>query len=307
MKKVQNYIEYFLVILIRAFISLLPLKQALAFGKGIGLFVFDILRIRRDVAIENIRRAFPDKDEKEVEQIARQTFVNFGMSIIEFMRLPQMTREYFKKKVTFVNAELLAEAMARGKGAILLSGHFGNWELMGAAIRSLGYPTEAIAREQRNTLINKIINQHRQAVGIKTIQLGMALRGVLKSLRQNNFIGILADQDAHDEGVFVDFLGRPSSTAPGPAIFALKTGAPIIFGTCVRMENGRHTVYLQNIDHSDLDGLNSENIHILTQRHASALEASIRKWPDHWFWMHKRWKTKPRVMADDEVNKTAVS
>ena len=214
--------------------------------------------------------------------------------IIEFIRFPNMDKNYLENKVIFDNPELIKQAYSQKNGVICLSGHFGNWELMAAAISQLGFPMVAIAKEQRNKLVDRLISLHRASQGIATMTLGIALRGVMKSLRANKGVAILADQDAGREGIFVNFLGRPSSTAQGPAMFALKTKAPIIFGCVVRGEKGKHTVYLKQIDHSDLDGPTPENIHILTQRHAKALEEFVTKWPDHWFWMHKRWKTKPQ-------------
>jgi len=294
MKKVQNVLEYALVIFISKLARLLPLRFALWCGRALGDFIFYIIPIRKKVSIENLAGAFPEKSQKEIHKIARRTYQNFGQNIIEFMREPKASPEILTKRVKFVNQELLENAIKNGKGAILLSGHFGNWEIMAAAISALGYPMLAIAREQRNTLINHIINDYRAAVNIGTIQLGMALRGVLKALRGNNFIAMLGDQDAHDEGVFVNFLGKPSATARGPALFTIKTGAPLIFAACVRQKDGNHIAYFEKVQSSDLHGLTEENIRILTQRHANLLEARIRKSPDHWFWMHKRWKTKPR-------------
>ncbi|NIA30032.1 MAG: hypothetical protein GWP06_09000 [Actinobacteria bacterium] len=294
MKKIQNVFEYALVISISKLVRLLPLKLALCCGRALGDFIFYIIPIRKKVSMNNLTSVFPEKSQKEIHKIARRTYQNFGQNIVEFMREPKANPKILSERVKFVNQELLEDARKNGKGVILLSGHFGNWEIMAAAISALGYPMLAIAREQRNTLINHIVNDYRAAVNIGTIQLGMALRGVLKALRDNHFIALLGDQDAHDEGVFVNFLGKPSATARGPAIFTLKTGAPLIFASCVRQKDGSHIAYFEKVQSSDLNGLTEENIRILTQRHANVLEANIKKWPDHWFWMHKRWKTKPR-------------
>jgi len=295
MKKFQNYIEYSLARIICSFILLLPLKWALNFGKGIGLFVFYVIPIRKKVSLENLTTVFPEKSKKEINTIARNTYINFGQNIIEFMRYPRITTEFINKHIKFVNKETLLDAHKAGKGALCMSGHFGNWEIMAVAIQNLGIQMIGVVKEQRNKRIDKLIIDYRALLGIETLQLGMAIRGVLKSLKANKFVAMVADQDAHKTGIFVDFLGRPSSTATGPAMFALKTGVPLIFGSCVRNKKGCHTVYLQQIDYSDLQGgLTEENIKILTQRHAKVLEKSIKKWPDHWFWMHKRWKTKPK-------------
>lgn len=294
MKKIQNIIEYGLVLFFSWTMRLLPLKVVLWKGKMIGLFFYYLVPIRKSVTLKNISTTFPKKSEKEVKRIAKNTYIQFGKNITEFMRLPKLNKKECFNRVTFFNQHLFQEAHEAGKGAVLLSGHFGNWEMMGAAISYLGYPMAGIVKEQRNNFIDKIIDNSRRKVGIETIPLGMALRGVLRALKNGRFVAILGDQDAHDEGVFVDFLGRPSATAQGPAIFALKTGAPIIFGSCVRTKNGDYEVHVEKIKSDDLNGLSEENIKILTQRHATVLEKSIRTWPDHWFWMHKRWKTKPK-------------
>jgi len=301
--QIQNHLEYFCLKVFCLFIRLAPLRLALWIGKALGVFAFSFLRIRKTVAIDNISSSFPEKSFPEVIKIASNTYKIFGQNIIEFIRLPQMNHEYLEQKVTFVNESLLQQAFLTGKGTLCVSGHFGNWEIIAAAISAKGYPMIAVARDQRNPFANRMINEHRRAAGIETLQLGFALRGVLKSLRENKFVALLGDQDAHDEGTFIDFLGRPSSTAPGIAQFALKTKAPIVFGAAVRGKNGHHTVYLRNIDHHDLEGITEENVKILTQRHARALEEFVREWPDHWFWLHKRWKThaKARKQSDQHV------
>jgi KDO2-lipid IV(A) lauroyltransferase len=274
---------------------LLPSSMALAFGYTLGLFVYYIVPIRKIVTLNNLKKAFPEMNRNEINRIARSAYIHFGQSIIEFMRFNAGSPESFSKYVTFVNEHLLQQTHEMGKGTICISGHFGNWELMAAAIRSRGFPMVALAREQRNRYINDLINTNRMSVGIETVQLGMAIRGVLHALRENKIVALLADQDARSDGIFVDFLDIPSSTATGPAVFALKTGAPLLFGAAVRGKGGRHTVYLSLIDYSDLKGLNDTNVKILTQRHAAKLEQFVKQHPDHWFWMHKRWKTELKV------------
>jgi Kdo2-lipid IVA lauroyltransferase/acyltransferase len=293
MKKTQHMVEYITVIILSWLIRSLPLTAAFFTGKCLGLVIYYFIPIRKKVTLDNLRIAFPEKPIKELKRIARRAYINFSLNMIEFMLLPQITPDYLKKHMTFVNPELLEQMHKEGKGTICITGHFGNWELLGAAIVARGFPMTGIVKEQSNKRVDRLINQYRNKVGIGHLYLGMAVRGVLKSLKNNMFVALVADQDAHNEGVFVDFMGRPSSTAPGPAIFAIKTGAPIVFGSAVRVNTTDHVIYLEKIDHSDLNGLTEKNIHELTQRHAKVLEKSIRKWPDHWFWMHKRWKTKP--------------
>lgn len=301
MKKYQNYLEYKIVKVLSAFIRMMPHPMALIFGRMLGLLVFYVIPIRKRVAMQNISLIFPEKNKKQVSKIARGCYINFTLNMIEFIRMPLLGAEFYASKFAFVNGEVLQQAYEQKKGALCMSGHFGNWELMGAAIHARGYPLSGIARKQRNRLVDRLINDTRKAVGLGVIDLGMAIRGVFRALKENQFIAILADQDARRKGIFIDFLGRPSSTATGPAIFALKSGCPIIFACCIRGKKGAHTAHFDLIDHSDLKGVTEENIRILTQRHATALEKFILKYPDHWFWMHRRWKTKPRLGPKNEA------
>lgn len=293
MKRIQSFFEYILVLALEKLICALPWRWAMAFGRGLGRFIFSVLAIRKKVTCDNLQHAFPEKTRTEIEDIARRAYIHFGQSIIEFLRMPIMSAAYFQEKIRFVPDDFVAGIVREPLGAICLSGHFGNWELLAASLAQSGIAMIGVAKEQRNHLVDRMIARNRHQLGIETVPTGMAVRAVVKALKQNKFIALLGDQDAHREGVFVHFMGRPSSTAPGPASLALKTGAPIIFGAIVREENGRHTGYLERVDFSDLSGDSPENIKILTQRHAAVLEKFVRTWPEQWFWMHKRWKTKP--------------
>jgi Kdo2-lipid IVA lauroyltransferase/acyltransferase len=293
MKKLQNFLEYFLILLIGGIIGKLPWQWAQACGRGLGHFFYYVFPIRKTVALNNLRQTLTDKTEKEVRHIAHQCYLQFGQTLCEFLQMRYKTITSLRKHYRFESTDELIHARDANKGAICLTGHFGNWELMGAAISDFGIPFAGVAKEQRNPFADRLIAETRLKYNIESFSLGIALRGILKALKEKRFIAIAADQDGHREGVFVQFLGRPSSTPPGPAIFALRTGAPLLFGTDVRETDGSHTITLQNIDHSDLQGVTAENIRILTQRHTAVLEHQVRTRPDHWFWMHKRWKTKP--------------
>ena len=288
MKKVKNIVEYLLVQLVAVPIRLLPHGWALQVGIGLGYFVYYLVPIRKKVAIKNLTSSFPEKTVDEIKIICKKVYCNFGQNIIEFIRMPTMDDAFYRDHIQVVGIEILQRARQEGRGAVCLSGHFGNWEFFPAVIHRLGFPMIGLARDQRNPFVNKLINKTRISWGAEMARLGMGVRVVLRGLAANKFITILADQDAHAKGVFVDFLHRPSSTAPGPAIFALKTGAPLIFGVVLRGKRGKHTLVLQEIDHSDLSGVTSKNISILTQRHARALEDYIQHHADHWFWIHKR-------------------
>ncbi len=267
--------------------------QAVRFGRHLGAFVYHFVPIRRRVAFENLQHAFPEKSIRQINRIIKRTYQNFSQTFIDFLRTPARTHQELQQRVRMKNIEVLNRAIQNSKGVVFLSGHYGNWEIMGAAISAHGCPLTVLARTQRNKRVDALVNSYRKIAGIETVPLGLAVRGVLRTLRAGKAVALLADQDAHKEGVFVPFFGRLAATAPGPALFILKTGAPLIFSECKIDHDGGYSVVFTPIKTHDLNGTSQENVKILTERHVKFLEEKIRLRPDHWFWMHKRWKTKP--------------
>jgi len=293
LKKTRHYIEYFFLLGFVLLTWMFSLKGILLLGDLLGWFAFSVLGIRRKVVLDNLSHAFPEKSEKELLAIARKSYQNFAKMTLEYMRFPRMTGEDVLSLCRLEGKEKLELALKRGKGAVLVGGHFGNWELMGAALVQLGYPVSFLVGEQHNKLVDNMMNHNRILMGVKIIHMGMAVRGVLKALRNNGFVALLSDQDAGRDGVFVNFFGRLASTPQGPAVFVLKTGAPIIFGSAVRLPGGRHRIICELLSFDHLRGVTPENIREVTQSYTSLLEQAIRAHPDHWFWMHRRWKSRP--------------
>ena len=292
-KSIQHKIEF---IFMRAGLLLIwsvSLKTALMIGDVIGWMAFSLIRVRRKVTLDNLAMAFPEKSESERRGIAKRAYQNFTKMTLEYMRFPLMDKETVLSSVKIKSPEHFDEILNYGKGGMLVAGHYGNWELMGAAIAQMGYPMWFLVGEQHNKKVDDMMNRHREMMGIGLIHMGMAVRGVIKALRSNRFVALLSDQDARQDGVFVDFFGRPSSTHQGPAVFALKTGAPVLFGSAIRLPKGRHIVESHILYFDHLKGLSPENIKVVTQAYTRLLEDAIRAHPDHWFWMHRRWKTQP--------------
>jgi KDO2-lipid IV(A) lauroyltransferase len=277
------------------FAMLSPLPLVLRVADAVGS-IFYRSGMRRDVTLDNLRRAFPEKSSKEIKTIAESAYRQFGRMLFEYMRFPALDSKTVLESCELVNRHLLDEALASGRGGVLVAGHFGNWELMGAYLARLGYPIYFLVGEQRNRLVDDVMNKHRERMGIRIIHRGIAVRGVIRALRDNGFVAMLSDQDARSAGEFVEFFGRPASTFQGPAVFALKTGASIFFGGPIRIANGRHRVVIERFDVEGLDGVTPENVRLLTQAYTSALERIVRRHPDHWFWMHRRWKTSPETV-----------
>ncbi len=301
MRRFKHWLEYqgvrFLCFLARR----LPYSWILAFGAALGKLTFSILRIRRRVALENLALAFPEKSAAELKRVARRSYENFGMMMLEYLRLPGLSESELRQRISFSmphEQNPYEQALALGKGAICMTGHFGNWEYMGALV-ALRYPMVYLYQEQNNPYVDALIRDIRTRMRMPTIPRGAALRGILKALREKKFVAILADQDAGSNGLFVNFLGRPASTGRGPAAFVLKTAAPIVFCVAVRQPGGRHRVEaeLVTFDFSQNGaGLSEEEkLRLITEAWTKVLEKYIRQYPDHWFWMHRRWKSRPVI------------
>jgi KDO2-lipid IV(A) lauroyltransferase len=292
-KIIRHRIEYYAFMGFILVIWLIPLEAVYTISDLLGRFVYSVLRVRRKVVLNNLRMAFPEKSIKELKHIGMRTYQNFAKMIFEYSRFPLLKKESIPGDWEVEGREHLDWAFNRGKGGIIVAGHFGNWEYMGACLGQMGYPMAFLVGEQHNKLIDDMMNRNRELMGIRIIHMGVAVRGVIKTLRNNGFVALLSDQDAGRQGVFVKYFNRLSSTHQGPAIFALKTGAPIIFASAIRLPRGRHKMVLERLCFDHLDGITEEAIHEVTQAYTTLLEKKVREYPDHWFWMHRRWKRKP--------------
>ncbi len=291
MKSIQRSIEYHSLRLFAAAVRLLPLPGALFLARRLADLVFYLVPVRKRVVIDNLSRAFPEKTPADILRIAHGVYRQFSQTMMELLFFPKFTGARLLDMVDFSGIETVERALAEGKGAVLVGAHFGNWELMGAALAQK-YPVSFVVGQQENTRVDDLLNSFRTGKGVSIIPLKMALRGVMKALRNNEFIAILADQDAHGDGAFVPFFGRPASTPKGPAVFALRAGCPVIMGTIVREGNGRFTVAFERIPAPVPSGDEENDITAYTAAFTAVLERNTREHPDHWFWMHRRWKTK---------------
>ena len=243
--------------------------------------------------LSQLELAFPEKSAGEIKKIARDAYRNLAMNTFEHLCLPYLSKEALIGIVDLENEELLEKAFARKKGIIFVGGHFGNWEYMGGAVSSKGYPVGYVVANIGNPYIDKMVNEHRKKAGIAILEKGMSMRGIIKTLRSNGSLAMLMDQDAGGTGAFVNYFGRLCSAPKGPALFVLRTGAALLYVSSARQPNGRLKAVFQEIEVDYDSGPTEENIHTLMQQSTAMLEASVREYPGQWFWMHRRWKTKP--------------
>lgn len=274
--------------------TLLPFRTAVKLGGLLGIVAFDVLRIRRGVTLDNIASAFGERyTAVEMRRIGRRSYVNFAKSMIEFASLERLEAGRLRGIVRIEGRKHLDAALEGGRGVVAVTGHFGSWELLGAAIVAHGYDVDFLVGEQSNRLVDDMMNDLRRAGGIGIIARGVAARGVFSSLKKNRIVALLSDQDARRAGIFVDFLGRPASTFQGAAQFALRMRSAIVCCCIVRQPDESHVALFLPAIHVDPDAEREGEIRRLTEEHTRALGSLVELHPDHYFWAHKRWKTKP--------------
>ena len=255
---------------------------------GLALFPFGA---RRGICMDNLRKAFPEKTEEERERIARGAYGGYGRAVLEMLWSGGASAEEHLATMRLANGEVPADALARGKGMILLSGHFGAWEFIVSSLSlHLGHPVVAIAQPQRNRYIDAIVTANRNRFGSSTVTMHQSVRAVVALLREGKIVGMLGDQSGPRESLFIEFFGRPAATHRGAAAFSLKNDAPIVMFFLVRQPDGTYEATFEEVDRSGLAGYTEDNVIELTRRHTAVLERYIRRYPDHWLWMHKRWK-----------------
>jgi len=282
-KSVKHLIYPFVARLLIRLIGGLTPESGLRIGKTLGDLLWRFDRKGREIALRNLSSSFPGRSSGEIRKIARLCYRNIGMNIAEFGRFSSLTRSELMRMVRLEGRENLDRALSLGKGVLLLTAHFGNWELLGAALAAHGYKVNAIVRELRVKRLDRIVNSLRSAVGFRPFPRERGLKSALLSLKRNQILALLADIDTRSEGVFVDFFGRPAYTPVGPVLISMKTGAPIVPAFIAR-EGKRHRIFIGEPVRPTGD------VRADTQRLTGMVEGFIRRYPHQWIWMHRRWR-----------------
>lgn len=287
-------LEYAATRVAQGLVCVLPAGAARELGAFLGAVAFSPLGIRRRVVLGHLERVFgPELSEAEIRRIAAESYRNFGRMSFEYARFPRLTEAAVRSTITLEGREHLDAALEQGRGAILVAGHFGNWELF-ATLATMGYPVTFLVGEQHNSLVDGLMNRLRARFGVEIVPMRGSLTGVFRALKRNRIVAMLSDQDAGPRGIFVEFLGLPASTPYGPGRFAAKTGSPLLPGMVVREERGRHRIIIcPPVEVPPGDADDTEQARALTQGYTSVLEKFVRRYPDQYFWMHRRWKTRP--------------
>jgi KDO2-lipid IV(A) lauroyltransferase len=290
-RKLRNIVEYAFFAPVNRVAQHISFRSAGKLGDILGTLAYRVLRFRRAITLDNLRHAFPEKGEAELSRIAAGTYRGYARAVVEMLWAGGADEAELKRIFLPVNRDVPLHALARGKGLILLSGHFGSWELTATSLGlQLGNPVVAIAQPQRNPYIDRAIHANRNRFGNGTVTMRQSVREVIRLTREGRIVAMLGDQSGPKEGVFVEFFGRPAATHRGPAMFSLKNDIPIVMYFILRQRDGTYKVEFEELDRSHLVGTAEEKILELTRRHTALLERYIRRYPDHWLWMHKRWK-----------------
>lgn len=260
---------------------------------SIGTALGDLVRslgIRRRVAEAQVAMALPELDAPARARVIAAHYRELGRVWTEYAWMPELVR--MPDDVTFGTVRGVEHLeRLRGQGVILLTGHFGPFEVLGARLCRLN-PVDFVVKPLSNPLVEDMLNRTRAAAEVGVIPLGASLRGAMRALRAGHWVAMLADQDARRHGVFVPFMGRPASTPVGPARLSIATGAPIVMGFVERRHDGRLDLEVLPPMYAR-DPRDPGAVAELTARHTACLEMRVRRRPELWFWLHRRWKTAP--------------
>ncbi len=277
--------------LISQIINRVPLFAQMAIGDFLGLIWFDVLRIRRRVALDNLQHCFPDWPESRRVKVARASVCHLGRSFVEFLRLPTAELDDYADHFDVKGIENLQNAVKGGKGAFLLISHIGNGDWATVAFALNGMRLSSITKEFKWRALNDFWFRTRQRFGLDLIPDRKSSLTILKKLKKNEIVGFMLDQFLGPPiGIKTKFFGRETGTPMGLAILVERSRAPVIPALTYRLPNGRTAVAFEAeipyVDTGDKD----RNIQVNTQRYCDKIEEWVREHPEQWMWVHRRWK-----------------
>ena len=292
-KRISRLSLIWLTTLLRLFSLLVPYRLGVLAGGALGFIAYYLRPRERKRALSHLISVFGEKDGRWIHLTARRCFVHLGKALLEVML---MTPRRLSQVVDFPgeSEKNLRSAMKLGKGAVYVTGHIGNWELMGNAVATR-YPLSVVAAPIEPEQVNDMIVSLRAGMGIRTILRGRtgASRELIRIFKEHRILGILIDQDTDVDGTFVDFMGKPAWTPTAAAAMAIKFGAPLIFGYIKREADNRHTVHLEGPLDLISTGDREQDIIANTAMLTKKIEDVIRNNPEQWVWMHRRWRRQP--------------
>jgi len=293
---IRSLVEVSLLRGLFGLLSILPRRARLAVGRLLGLALYAAVPRLRRMARANLDRAFGEsKTAQEKSRISRASFIHLGRLLCDTPSFREVRPDRLDQYAVFEGLEHLRAAYAKGRGVFVFSGHYGNWEIVALIQGYLGLHLAMVTRPLDNHRLERMLAEYRTLSGNQVIHKRGAAREMLRAIRRGWGVAIVIDQNVRGEdGLFVDFFGTPASTTPGLATLALKTEAPVIPAFGIPLPDGRYCVrYLPEVS-LPRTGDTRQDILSLTQHCTRIIENQIRAEPEHWVWMHRRWRTRPR-------------
>jgi len=286
-----HYAQYYGIRGSVAALRRLSFRRASAIGERIGVLGYRPFGIRRAVVERQVGAAFPGLTEPEVARIARASYASLGRTTIETALLPTYSREEVIELVERTDGwEHVEQALAQGRGLMVVTGHLGNWELGGSYVAARGIPLEAVARRMENPLFDAYLNETRRRIGMTVIHDADAVRRVPRAMREHHAVAFLVDQGAVGlASTWVPFFGRYAKTPRGPAVFALRLKTPLLFACALRQPDGRFVIHFEPVP-TETTGTLDADVDRIVASYTSTLERWVRRAPEQYFWHHRRWK-----------------
>lgn len=294
LKKIRDDIFYLIVLLFMKTLRTLPRLAALKFMRGMARLLSPLAIGPRRRIIGHLSACFGrEKSEAEIRTLAEGVFIHFATAAADMIRMPQLIWDDLNRLVTPKGTEHLDRAFKTGQGMILVTCHFGNWEVLGAWLAQNGYPMKVVGTTMFDPRLDRILVDIRNSAGYTNIARGKGTREIIRTVKNGEAVGMLIDQDTKSQGVFVNFFGKPAHTPSGPAVLARRLDVPIIPIFMYLDQELNYQLECQ----PPLELVRTDNeesdITVNTQKISDAYEAMIRRHPEQWVWMHKRWKTQP--------------
>ncbi len=264
-------------------LKILSVRKLNIISQNIASILFNYIPKRKNTALKNLKIAFPDKSDEWINTTLKKCYSFFTYNFLQFLAFPFDPNSI---EIEVVGRRFLNDAIKRKSGTVLVSAHFGSWEILGHWFGVNNYPLVGIAQRQKNKGANLFFEEKRELSGIKQVYRKSSMDSLYEILNGNKILGLVSDQDARGRGIFVDFFNKPASTHKGAALFHLNTNASLIFGICVQKNIGKYRVEFIPINPK------KKSIEHITQLYTTIIEQSIKKYPEQYFWFHNRWKTK---------------
>ncbi len=305
MRRIRDRGELILFRSIKFFASFLPRSLLLFWGRCVGLVVYYVNRKHRQISLSNLKTAFGEELSLRVlKSISRRCFMHYGQVILDIIKFPSLSEKKKSSIMVMEGQDHLEKALQKGRGALLFSGHYGNWEIASYYLSKLAR-LNVIARPLDNTFLEKELYRLRTGLGAKVISKHQATKHILHSLREKEVAVILIDQNVlRSQAVFVDFFGKKAATTPSLAAFFLRTQAALIPAFCYPATSHKYLIHINKPLEISLSGDHSQDVLKITQICTKIIEIQIRKNPQFWFWFHKRWKTRPEGEEKEKVSET---